>query len=125
MTNLCSKTMLAALSALLVGATQSARAQTQITSCPYPGYVITAPGTYVLAADLTCSGNGIDITVSNVNLMLNGHTITGLGGNTGINVCALPAPYTSCNATARISNIKVQGPGLIQQFANGMFLLNV
>lgn len=48
------------------------------------GQTITTSGTYILTADIgasaPCPGDGIDIAVSNVNLMLNGHAITGNGG---------------------------------------------
>jgi parallel beta-helix repeat protein len=79
----------------------------------------------VLAADIgPCPGNGINIAVSNVNLTLNGYTITGPsnGSGTGINICALSGG--SCSSS-RISNINVQGAVLIQQFANGIYLQNV
>jgi len=67
--------IVAGLAAALAGA-GAARADTPITTC---GYNITAPGSYVLAADIgPCSGNGINVKVSNVNLMLNGYSITGL-----------------------------------------------
>src|SRR5689334_24591689 len=55
------------LAAALV-ATVAARAEVPITTC---GYTISTPGNYILTADLnSCPGDGIDITVSNVNLDL-------------------------------------------------------
>jgi parallel beta-helix repeat protein len=92
-----------------------------ISTCKYK---ITAPGNYVLVADLTCGvgANGIDIFSSNVTLDLNGHTITGpkIGGGAGgtgvvvSNNIFAPMP--------QIVNVHVQGPGLIQGFDNGMYL---
>jgi hypothetical protein len=113
--------IIAGLAAALAGA-GAARAQTPITSC---GYNITAPGSYVLAADIgPCPGNGINVKVSNVNLMLNGYSITGPanGGGTGINICA---PSGGTCGSGRISNINIQGLGLLQKFANGIYLQNV
>jgi len=104
---------IAGLAAVLASA-GAARAYTQINSCPY---TISSPGEYVLVANLTCSGDGIDITASNVDLKLNDHTITGPnnGSGYGINVSSSPS-YT---------HINVQGPGLIQHFATGIYLVNV
>jgi parallel beta-helix repeat protein len=99
--------------AATLAAAGTARAQTQIISCPYP---ISSPGTYVLAQDIgPCPGDGIDITASHVNLMLNGYIITGSGSSNGI----------SARGPSQISNIQIQGPGLIQQFGNGISLQNV
>jgi hypothetical protein len=114
--------IIAGLAAALAGA-GTARADTVITSCPY---TISTPGAYALAADLTCSENGINIAVSNVTLSLNGHIITGPnnGGGTGVNICARTPPIGACG-TPRISNVQVQGPGLLQEFANGIYLQSV
>jgi hypothetical protein len=96
------------------------------------GQTITTPGTYILTADIgasaPCPGDGIDIAVSNVKLMLNGHAITGNGGasynnfGSGITICATPP---SCQGTGRLNNIQVQGNGLIQQFGGGVYLQNI
>ena len=51
-----------------------AQAAINISSCPV---TITAPGSYVLAKDLSCSGTAITITASNVDLHLGGHTLSG------------------------------------------------
>jgi parallel beta-helix repeat protein len=62
---------------LLASAEPAAAGAAKIVSCPF---LITAPGTYVLAADLSCStpgGNGITIQASGVRLVLGNHTITG------------------------------------------------
>lgn len=59
-------------------------ATTVINSC---GTTIRQPGQYILVADLRCSGvDGIVIEADDVSLELNGHNITGLGGNYGIQV---------------------------------------
>ena len=47
-----------------------------VTTC---GTVITTSGLWLLDNDLTCSGNAIDVQVSNVTLKLQGHTLTGPG----------------------------------------------
>jgi hypothetical protein len=64
------------LAATLAGA-NIVQAAVPITAC---GYIISKPGSYVLAADLNqCPTDGIDITVSQVDLKMNGHIITGSG----------------------------------------------
>src|SRR5688572_11517690 len=74
---------------------------------------ITTPGSYKLVADLTAiSSNCITIWASNVDLRLNGHTITGSGTNTiwwGILV-------------AGQTNVQIKGPGVITNFAFGVLL---
>jgi hypothetical protein len=85
------------------------QAQTPITSC---GYTITEAGNYEVASNLgPCGGDGIDIEASNVQLKLNGHTITGSGSSVGI--------YVNPAGTPRLSGIQIQGPGLIQKFFEG------
>lgn len=106
--------ILAGLAVALAGA-GTARAQTQITSCPY---TITAPGTYVLANDIgPCSGDGIDIKASNVNLMLNDYIITGSNNGTGSGI--------NISFNSSYTNIHIKGPGLIRDFANGIYLVDV
>ena len=68
------KVVLLGVLAALAGT--QARAVTPIASCPF---AITAPGNYVVTADLTCAANGISITSGDVTLNLNGHIITGPG----------------------------------------------
>jgi hypothetical protein len=103
------------LAATLAGAA-AAQAAVPITTC---GYTIITPGSYVLAADLNqCPADGIDITVSNVNLTLNGHIITGVPPNN--------SPHgISVQGSGRISNINISGMGLIEQFGQGVALTNV
>lgn len=101
------------LATALAGA-GSARAAVPITAC---GYTISTPGNYTLAADLSqCVVNAITITVSNVNLKLDGHIIAGTGtGTDGIVV----------QGAGRLSNIQIQGPGLVKDVRNGIALVNV
>src|ERR1700757_3751861 len=92
-----------------------ARADTLINAC---GYVIRAAGKYRLAADLgPCTGDGIDIRTSNIALALDGHTIIGPdnGNGAGIDVEIGGPPATGIN---------IVGPGSIQKFAYGVFLVN-
>jgi hypothetical protein len=96
---------------LVTLATVSAHGQTQITSC---GTVISEGGEYVLANDLTCSGNGIVVSLNTrqIDLNLGGHRITGSSArNTaGIRVDSL-AP------------VLIQGPGVISNFTAGSGIL--
>jgi parallel beta-helix repeat protein len=70
--------LLAALPMTLL-AIAPVQAATQISSCPY---VITAPGVYQVTQDLgPCPGTAITITASKVDLHLNGHTLSGEGGD--------------------------------------------
>jgi hypothetical protein len=50
------------------------------------GYTITTPGTYQVTTDLSGSGNAITTNASNVDLSLNGHTLSGDGSGLGIYV---------------------------------------
>jgi parallel beta-helix repeat protein len=98
------------LSALLLALseTSNAAAPIAINSCTD----ITTSGNYKLIADLTSSSNCISIRASNVDLRLNGHTITGPATNTrwwGILVDAQ-------------TNVNIKGPGVITNFAFGVIL---
>jgi parallel beta-helix repeat protein len=62
---------------------------TRLTRCDVPGVPqITAPGTYLLAADLTSAvpQDCLAIEAPNVTLFLNGHTITGPGDIFGVGI---------------------------------------
>jgi hypothetical protein len=72
-------------------------AGTAITSCPY---TINTPGIYIVANDLTCSGNGITINAANVTLDCNNLNITPTG--TVISI-------SGTNATVRNCNLKTTG----------------
>ena len=58
-----------------------AASPTPISSCPYS---ITTPGNYVVTTNLTSSGSCITITVDDVSIDLQGHSITGTAGGFGI-----------------------------------------
>jgi parallel beta-helix repeat protein len=102
---------LAALGALLA---TPAHAVTSITACPY---TITAPGDYRLDADLSCTGDGITIQASHVNLNLNTHQLAGSGSNDrGIVVYS---------ASSRLTDVEIKGPGVISNFEEAIELDNV
>ena len=76
--------LLAVISITLLWASV-AEAGTKITQATCP-VVISQPGVYSLATDITCATStedGIDILASGVTLFLNGHTITGAGAGPG------------------------------------------
>jgi parallel beta-helix repeat protein len=110
-------TVLAALSIPLGGAAP-AKAQgpnpTPISSCPY---TITRPGRYILTANCSVGSGltGITITAPNVQLDLNGHTLTGAGSGIGIEVSGDDTPPV---VRAAVSN------GTIQQFQTGVLVTN-
>ncbi len=106
--------IIAGLAAALTASGGAVQAATKITTC---GHKINAPGSYLLTTDLNCPAtDGIDIATSNVTLMLDGHSITGPNfANIGINIAA----------SGRLSDINIQGKGLIQNFYYGIFLQNV
>jgi nitrous oxidase accessory protein NosD len=87
----------------------AAQAQTQITHCLT---FINAPGQYVLANDLTNCTYGVVISVADVQLNLAGHRITGSSNASGDGI------KTQSNA----ARIRIQGPGVISNFGNGVLL---
>jgi len=89
---------------------------TFITTCPT---VITSPGRYLLAANLTCGGgNGITINSSDVTLALEGHRITaGAGANRAIMVNLPQGPP--------LTGIRILGPGLITNGGGNTFIVGV
>jgi len=89
----------------------TAAAANSVTSC---GSTITSSGTWTLAQNLTCTGDGIDVQVANVILKLNGFTITGPGTNAGTGVLVASSEGTSLN------KVTVLGPGTITNFQNGI-----
>jgi parallel beta-helix repeat protein len=103
--------------ALLLGGAGPASATTLITRC---GYKITAPGTYVLAKNLTCIGDadGIDIYASDVRLVLGGRTITSTGLSSGLN------GVSAHGATAPLTGLSITG-GTVTGFSIGVDLTNV
>lgn len=119
--------VLAGASLALLGTAVPASADTPITAC---GYVITAPGNYGVAADLTCAANvtAVTINASNVTLKLNGYIITGSGIATaggGIVVSPLPIPIPPpYPPQPRLNHVGIAGPGLIQAFQAGVTIIN-
>lgn len=97
------------LSALLLAFSETGYASkpTAINSCTE----ITTSGSYRLVADLTSEAVCITIHASNVDLRLDGHTITGSGAGSlwGILVAAQ-------------TNVRIKGPGVITNFAFGVIL---
>ena len=102
--------VLVPLTALLLSNVGHAAPATAITTCPF---IITTPGQYYLAMDLTCPpGAGISIeNASDVYLRLDGHT---LQGSSGQGIAAI-------SSTA----ILIQGPGTITGFQDGLFFIDV
>jgi parallel beta-helix repeat protein len=106
-------TMAVPLFALASPATAAAPAPTPITTC---NYTITTPGRYALAKNLTCGSfldSGIRVQASDVNLTLNGHTITGGGGY------AIFGIFIDDSANA-ITGVRIAGPGTISGFDYGV-----
>ena len=77
-----------------------------------PGYPVTisAPGLYTLSSDMNVTGgssvNGIEIQSSQVDLDLNGHTLSGGGSCVG-------TPVTSCSGFQGGRGISVSGTGVL------------
>lgn len=75
-----------------------------------PGYpiTITVPGSYELTSDLNVTGgnstNGIEVSVSMVNIDLNGHVLNGGGSCAG-------TPVTSCSGSTGGRGIQISGTG--------------
>lgn len=66
--------------ALALSTPAHAAAATPINACG----TINTPGNFVLSQNLTASGDCLTLTSSNVNIDLNGHTISGNGSGSGI-----------------------------------------
>lgn len=75
------------------------------------GATLSAPGTYVLAAD--CNGAGITIASSNVTLKLDGHTITAGAPSSGDGILV-------DDGAGPLSGVTVQGPGTISGYGTGI-----
>lgn len=83
--------------------------ETPISTC---GTVITKSGIYALNADLNCSGDGVDIEANNVELLLQSHTISGPGINSG---------NSGVSAGGQVFNsVTILGPGTITNFSTGV-----
>src|SRR6266480_3255884 len=83
------KTLLSVLSVslvlLLAEHAQAAPKSAKITKISSVPYNITLPGSYIVTEDLPCSGcqAAITIAASNVDLDLDGHTLSGDGSGVG------------------------------------------
>jgi parallel beta-helix repeat protein len=87
-----------------------------ITGC---GTVISRPGHYFLANDLTqCPGAGISITVSSVSIDLRGHIIQVAGGTSA---SAIDAP----GGDNGLRNLEIAGPGTLTGGLTGINFGNV
>jgi len=108
--------------AALAGTAVPGWAATSIAGCPF---AITAPGNYIVTADLNCTGDAIDISASNVSVNLNGHIITGPGADTSPIVVGINIPGTCClniGPSGRLNHVAIEGPGLIQNFSFGVWI---
>jgi parallel beta-helix repeat protein len=100
---------------------QTARSQDSfwarpVTAC---GTVISHPGAYYLANDLTqCATFGVSITASSVRLELRGHTIQ-LTGDTN------DAAINAAGGDTGLSGLEIVGPGTLTGGFEGMNLQNV
>lgn len=92
-----------------------------ISAC---GATIHTSGLVVVDSDLTCSGDAIDVVVSNVTLKLQGHTLTGPGGN-GTPGGASGVLISSTSSSVALRNVVVLGPGTITNFNQGIAFLGV
>jgi parallel beta-helix repeat protein len=87
---------------------------TPITAC---GTVISQPGRYFLANDLKqCSGFGISIAVSDVEVELRGHTIQATFGDSAV---------VANGGSTGLSNLEIEGPGTITGGLAGISFSNV
>ncbi len=107
-------TVVILIGALALTGQTAALAGNRVTKLSECGGTLTRPGIYVITADLTVKTNlsCFTITGSGVILLLNGHTITGIG-NTGN---ALIHAYPPSPVDSALTDIKVLGPGTL---ANG------
>ncbi|MEX2438096.1 MAG: right-handed parallel beta-helix repeat-containing protein [Candidatus Babeliales bacterium] len=90
------------------------------------GFTITQPGKYCLSRNVTVSSsgvNGITITANNVDLDLNGFTISGPGGSGTGNIISV-----SGASNVRISNGTVRNAersGIVLTSASGVYITNI
>ena len=101
--------LLAGVLSAIAGVAQAAGPPTAVTC----GSAIMAPGQYFLAGD--CTGAGITITASDVNLKLMGHTMTG----------SLPLSFFDGVTASNVSHVHIEGPGVITNYNNGINFVGV
>jgi parallel beta-helix repeat protein len=107
-------TILLAFAATLLFAASSASASQNVTTC---GATISKAGTYILAADLDCSGTdatGINITGSNVTFHLAGHTLSSTD-------CSDTKEVYGIFVVGKLTNVRIDG-GKVQGFTDGVVL---
>ena len=81
-----------------------------ITTC---GTTLTAPGVYYVAGDLLdCPGTAIEIAADGVTLLLQGHTLRGVGVGAGIGIGA--------TTFHPVNGVRVEGPGTVDGFFHGV-----
>lgn len=101
------------------GAAVPGWADTPIAIC---GYVISVPGNYGVTTNLNCPGTAITINASNVSLKLNGFIIT--GPSTAVATAAYGIDINP-GGPVRLNHVAIAGPGLIQNFYDGILINNV
>ncbi len=81
-----------------------------ITTC---GTTLGTPGVYHVAADLLdCPGTAIEIAADSVTLLLQGHTLRGVGVGAGIGIGA--------TTFHPVNGVRVEGPGTVDGFFHGV-----
>lgn len=109
--------ILGGLAMTLLTSVSLAQASTPVTTC---GQVLGTPGDYHLTGNLTCpgTGNGVEITASNVHFTLAGFTISGSSctvGTAGIHV-------NPGGVAGALSGVRIDG-GTVTGFNDGIDLI--
>jgi parallel beta-helix repeat protein len=111
--------LLAGMALLLAGQEVRSDENLWIKAISGCGMVISRPGHYFLANDLTeCPGAGISITVSSVSLDLRGHIIQVTGGTGASAIEAL-------GGDGALKNLEIAGPGTLTGGLTGINFGNV
>jgi parallel beta-helix repeat protein len=104
------------LAAFLLLAVRPAQASTPVTAC---GQTLSAPGEYILATNLDCSGtmaNGVNIAASNVAFHLAGHTISSTD-------CDSTKGITGISTLGGLTKVRIDG-GTVKGFNDGIALVS-
>lgn len=102
-----------AFAPLLVLSGGLAAATNSVTAC---STVITAPGTWILENNLSCTGDAIDIQSNHVTLKLNGFAITGPGSSNG----SANGVLVASSGGTSLKDVTILGPGTITMFPSGI-----
>ncbi len=87
-----------------------AAATQAVTAC---GTTLGTPGVYYVAGDLLdCPGTAIEIASDSVTLLLQGHTLRGVGVGAGIGIGA--------TTFQPVNGVRVEGPGTVDGFFHGV-----